>query len=285
MEIEEFVAKCLKGGLPDPKTVSVVNLSEDIWETYRDTVSSLLAELEAAAMALESGQNVDEQKALIRRLLHSIKGDSGMSGLEDVHDLCHEAESAFEEVSDISVSSDMILKIKDWIDAVIDCISNGNLAAEKQQQLDGIEEKARLKALIIDDDRVCRKRLQSILQSFFDCTFAVNGREGLEAYIESRQQNDPYKFITLDINMPELNGHETLEAIRKWEDDNCIEGLDGVKIIMTTSEGSSKHIMSSFRQGCEAYVVKSNMGEKLLDEIAKLGLLKVVKVQKDYAID
>ena len=284
MGTNEFVEMCLNGGLPDPKTISVINLTEDIWETYRDTVGSLLAELEAAAMALESGQNVDEQEALIRRLLHSIKGDSGMAGLEDVHDLCHEAESAFEEVSDISVSSEMILKIKDWIDAVIDCIANGDLAAEKQQQLEGIEEKDRLKALIIDDDRVCRERLQSILQDFFDCTFAVNGREGLEAYIESRQQNDPYKFITLDINMPEMNGHETLEAIRKWEDANGIEGLDGVKIIMTTSEGSSEHIMSSFRQGCEAYVTKSNMGEKLLDEIAKLGLLKVVKVQKDYEV-
>ncbi len=285
MEIKEFVAKCLKGGLPDPKTVSVANLTEDIWETYRDTVSSLLAELEAAAMALESGQNVDEQQALIRRLLHSIKGDSGMTGLDDVHDFCHEAETAFEEVSDISVSSEMILKIKDWIDAVIEYIANGDIAAEKQQQLDGIEEKDKLKALIIDDDRVCRERLQSILQNFFDCTFAVNGREGLEAYIESRQQDDPYKFITLDINMPELNGHETLEAIREWEVANGIEGLDGVKIIMTTSEGSSKHIISSFKQGCEAYVTKTNMGEKLLDEIAKLGLLRVVKVQKDYAID
>lgn len=285
METKEFVTKCLDGGLPDPKTVSVISLAGDIWETYRDTVSSLLVELEAAAMALESGQNVDEQEALIRRLLHSIKGDSGMAGLDDVHDLCHEAESAFEEVSDISVSSDMILKIKDWIDAVIDCISTGDLAAEKRQQLDEVKEKARLKALIIDDDPVCRERLQNILQSFFDCTFAVNGREGLEAYIESRQQNTPYRFITLDINMPELNGHETLEAIRKWEDANGIEGLDGVKIIMTTSEGSSNHIISSFRQGCEAYVVKTNMGEKLLDEIAKLGLLKVVKVQKDYAID
>ncbi|MCD6393167.1 MAG: response regulator [Planctomycetes bacterium] len=284
MGTNEFVEMCLNGGLPDPKTISVINLTEDIWETYRDTVGSLLAELEAAAMALESGQNVDEQEALIRRLLHSIKGDSGMAGLEDVHDLCHEAESAFEEVSDLSVSSDMILKIKDWIDAVIDCIANGDLAAEKLQQLEGIKEKDKLKALIIDDDRVCREMLQSILQDFFDCTFAVNGREGLEAYIESRQQNDPYKFITLDINMPEMNGHETLEAIRKWEDANGIEGLDGVKIIMTTSEGSSEHIMSSFRQGCEAYVTKSNMGEKLLDEIAKLGLLKVVKVQKDYEV-
>jgi hypothetical protein len=32
-------------------------------------------------------------------------------------------------------------------------------------------------------------------------------------------------------------------------------------------------------------VVKAKMGAKLLDEIAKLGLLKVVKVKKDYALD
>lgn len=285
METKEFIKNCLNGNLPDPKNISVIDLSDDIWETYRETVSSLLAELEAAAMALESGQNIDEDAALIRRLLHSIKGDSGMAGLNDVHDVCHEAESAFEEITDISISTEMVLKVKDWIEVVIECISNSDIAADKQHEIDEINDKPKLRALIIDDDKVCRERLRSILQNFFDCTFAVNGRLGLEAYIESRDKGRDFNFITLDINMPELNGHETLEAIRKWEVHKGIEGLDGVKVIVTTSEGSSEHIMSSFRQGCEAYVVKTNMGEKLLDEIAKLGLLKVVKVQKNYAID
>ena len=103
-------------------------------------------------------------------------------------------------------------------------------------------------------------------------------------YIKSRDEPSPYDFITLDINMPRLNGHETLEAIRQFENDHGIAGLDGVKIIMTTSEGHSKHIFKAFKDGCEAYVLKSNMGDKLLDEIAKLGLLKVVKVQKDYVV-
>jgi len=70
----------------------------------------------------------------------------------------------------------------------------------------------------------------------------------------------------------------------EWEDENGIKGLDVVKIIMTTSHDTSKHIFSSFRQGCEAYVVKSDVGDGLLDEAAKLGLLKLVKVQKNYAI-
>ncbi len=271
------------GQLPDPKTVNVPSLTEDMWEVFRDTVGSLLTELEAAAMALEARQDIEENAALIRRLLHSIKGDSGMAGLTDVSDVCHQAESAFEEITDIPAAADMILKVKDWIEAVIAYLLEGNISADKQQPKE-TKEKSKLKALIVDDDQVCRQKLHSMLQNFFDCSFAVNGREGLEAYIESRQQNNPYDFITLDINMPELNGHETLKAIRKWESENDIQGLSGVKIIMATSEDTPKHIFSSFKQGCEAYIVKSHISEKLLDEIAKLGLLKIVKVQKDYAI-
>lgn len=145
--------------------------------------------------------------------------------------------------------------------------------------------KPKLKALVIDDDTVCRERLKMLMQDFFDCTFACNGREGLLMYKKSLQEGAPYQLITLDINMPEMNGHETLEAVRKLEEQHGIQGLDVVKVIMTTSENSSNHVFAAFREGCEAYVVKADMGDKLLDAVVQLGLLKVVKVQKDYVID
>ena len=84
--------------------------------------------------------------------------------------------------------------------------------------------------------------------------------------------------------MPELNGYETLKAIREWEKGNSTDGVGSVKIIMTTAENASKHIFSSCKHDCEAYVIKSDIGEKLLDEIVKLGLLKIVKDQKGYAV-
>jgi two-component system chemotaxis response regulator CheY len=99
------------------------------------------------------------------------------------------------------------------------------------------------------------------------------------------KEKAPYPLITLDINMPELNGHETLEGIRRAEKECGIRGLDGAKVVMTTSESGSSHVFSAFKEGCEAYVVKAEMGDKLLDEIAKLGLLKVVKVQKAYVVE
>jgi len=35
----------------------------------------------------------------------------------------------------------------------------------------------------------------------------------------------------------------------------------------------SSHIFSAFREGCEAYVIKANLGEKLPEAMAHLGLL------------
>ncbi len=273
------------GQLPDPRTVDSENIIEQIWQTYLDAATSLLTELEAAALQLEAGTDTDENKALIRRILHSIKGDSGMTGLMDIHDLCHQAETFFEEMTDDAAAADMVLKVKDWINAAIKHIINGDTMDENAEAAAGGADTSKLAALIIDDDEVCRQCLKMMLDPFFSCTFAENGREGFESYKASRQKNKPFDFVTLDINMPEMNGHQTLEAIRKFEGENGIQGLDGVKVIMLTSEGDSKHVFSAFRQGCEAYVTKSGMGEKLLDEIAKLGLLKVVKVQKDYVID
>ncbi len=272
------------GQLPDPETINVISVIDTMWELFYDTTNSQLGELEAAALALEDGIDIEQSKSHIRRLLHSIKGNSGAVGLADVSNVCHHVESAFEKMSDTTGSASMILKVKDWLQSILEHLSNKDMVFHKQQQLDQMTEKPKLKALIIDDAQICRSRLKSILQDFFDCSFAVNGREGLEAYIESMEQNRPFDFITLDIHMPEMDGHETLMAIRKWEEEHGIGGFECVKVIMLTSESTSKHVLSSFRQGCEAYVVKSNMGEKLLDEVVNLGLLKIVKVEKNYAV-
>lgn len=272
------------GQFPGPETINIINLIDGMWELFYDTTNSQLDELEAAALALEEGLDIEQNKSHIRRLLHSIKGNSGAVGLGDVSNVCHQVESALEKMKDVSGVANIILKVKDWLQTVLEYLSGEDIVSYKQDQIDRITEKPKLKALIVDDAQICRRRLHSMLQDFFDCSFAVNGHEGFESYIRSREQGRPFDFITLDINMPEMDGHETLMAIRKWEEEHGIGGYDCVKIIMLTSESTSKHVLSSFRQGCEAYVIKSNMGEKLLDEIVNLGLLKIVKVEKNYAV-
>lgn len=273
------------GALPDPHTVNRQGIVDEIWQDYVDSATTLLPELEASAMHLESGHEVEANAANIKRILHCIKGESGMVGLMDVHDLCHEVESAFEKFQDnLNQAADMVLKAKDWMNSAIDFIENKGEIPEADpvpesvpstsEVLPGSQKSAYLKALVVDDAVVCRKRINMLLRNFFEITFAANGREGLELYRKSVENGEPFSLITMDINMPELDGHEALDAIRRYEGEKGINGLDGVKIIMTTSQGGSGHVMKAFRQGCEAYVVKADMGEKLLDEIAKLGLMR-----------
>ncbi len=285
MDSKEFSRIILNGELPAPEAVAVENIVEDIVATYVEEVDSLLTRLEGAALLLESGNDLDEALAEVRRVLHSIKGDSGMCGVTGVHDICHELESFLDELDEQESLANVLLKVKDWIEAATRHLSSMDITEAKNKRVAEDNSKPRLKALVIDDDIVCRDRLKMLLSDFFDCTFACDGKEGSDLYARSLEEQDRFELITLDINMPKMNGHETLEAIRQAEEKCGIGGLDGVRVIMTTSESSSKHVFAAFREGCEAYVVKAEMGAKLLDAVVQLGLLKVVKVEKAYVLD
>ena len=132
-----------------------------------------------------------------------------------------------------------------------------------------------MKCLIVEDDFVCRKVLQSCLIDHGDCFIAVNGREAVHAFQIALDEGAPYDLICLDIMMPEMDGHEALKAIRQIENDHGTEGLDGVKIIMTTALDDPKNAMGAFKAGCQSYIVKPIVKEKLLEEIEKLGLLSI----------
>ncbi len=271
MSDKDFSAIRKNGQLPDPRRIDGSAIISDLWEVYYDSTSSLLSKLETAAMALESGDNTEENAAAIRRVLHSLKGDSGVTGLTDIYNLCHEAEFAFEELS-ATDATDMILKVKDWIAAAITCILNGDTVEDEPAGPGKSEESHRIKTLVIDDQKVIRKHIEILLDDFCDCSFAEDGSKGCKLFAQALKDGKPFDLVSLDIEMPVMNGHETLAMIRNIEEQNAISGLDGVKVVMTTSLEDSQHVFSAFKEGCEAYVKKIDMDKKLVEEIKKLGI-------------
>ena len=130
-----------------------------------------------------------------------------------------------------------------------------------------------MKCLIVEDDFPARKLLQVYLSDYGDCFVAANGREAVEAVRQALEEGQPYDMICLDIMMPEMDGHQALEAIRRIESEHGIAGLDGVKVIMTTVLDNSENIMGAFRSGCDVYIVKPVRKERLLEKMEGLGLL------------
>jgi len=130
----------------------------------------------------------------------------------------------------------------------------------------------RMRILIVEDDLLGRIILRKLLCSRGDCDTAVNGKEAVEAFRMSWGENKPYDLICLDILMPEMDGFEALKAIRGYEEGRGIFGQQRVKVIMITGKDDSKSVLTSFREGCEGYVVKPVDRESLQKQMKEMGL-------------
>ena len=128
-----------------------------------------------------------------------------------------------------------------------------------------------MRILIAEDEFTCRKVLSGLLQEYGDCDIAANGKEAIDAFEYALQNNIPYDLVSLDIMMPQLNGHETLDQIRKLEQEYKI--TVPVKIIMTTPLNDSDNIRKAFISQCEAYLIKPIHKQDLIHQLHVLGLI------------
>lgn len=128
-----------------------------------------------------------------------------------------------------------------------------------------------MRFLIVDDELTNRKLLHTMLEDTAQCDIAVNGKEAIEYFELAMQEKDFYDVIFLDIKMPIMDGHETLQRIREVEEKNNIYVGDGVKIVMVTALGDKKNILAAFHEGCEYYLVKPFQQKKLFELLEEMG--------------
>lgn len=97
------------------------HVDESIFEEFLSKQECVLEEMEGLVLGLEG--NLDEQKlAALKRLLHTLKGESALLGLSDVEHLCHLAEDGIAANPPI-FSSDNLLALKDWLKRAFDFYS------------------------------------------------------------------------------------------------------------------------------------------------------------------
>ncbi len=88
-----------------------------------------------------------------------------------------------------------------------------------------------LKVLVIDDNETNRKLLEKQLAGFGCRVVTVSsGQDGLKLLEDAQKKDEPFDIVLLDMLMPDMDGKETAEKIRK-------AGLDKGKVIIMASSG------------------------------------------------
>src|ERR1039458_6274236 len=113
-------------------------------------------------------------------------------------------------------------------------------------------------AIVEDDQAICQMYRFKFETEGYNVEIAENGKLGLELAEKMRLD-----IILLDLMMPEMNGDEMLELLRKtpWGKD--------VKVIILTNVGEQE-IPSSIKElGVSGVILKANMTPRQVADIVK----------------
>ena len=124
--------------------------------------------------------------------------------------------------------------------------------------------------LIVDDDEVsvmAIKRALKKLRVVNPVGVARDGQEALDMLRGTNGQaklNPPY-LLTLDLNMPRMDGHEFLEEVRRDPDLHSL-----IAFVLSTSD-TPDDVAAAYQSNVAGYVVKDDLGDSLENALSMIG--------------
>ncbi len=132
-----------------------------------------------------------------------------------------------------------------------------------------------MRILIVEDDFVSRRILETLLSPYGECHTAVDGEEAVQSFRMAHEEGTPYNLICLDIMMPNVDGQEALKRIRGIEKEMGLKSPEEVRVVMVSALDDPKSVVEAYyRGGATSYIVKPIEKDRLLDEIRAFGLIQ-----------
>lgn len=112
----------------------------------------------------------------------------------------------------------------------------------------------------VDDSGIILKMLEKLLGG----EYAYYGfSKGLRALKYLKEAYTP-DLIILDIEMPEIDGYQMLDMIRKKEE------LKEVPVLFLTSNNDKEHVVKAIKAGANDYIVKPIDESAFMDKVRHL---------------
>ncbi|WAJ69106.1 response regulator [Catenovulum adriaticum] len=99
--------------------------------------------------------------------------------------------------------------------------------------------------LLIDDDKMTHKFIESQLEDNFNLYHAYNGDEGIDSAL-----SQPVELILLDIEMPGQNGYQVCEKLKQTPE------LGHVPVIFLSGKNKVEEILKGYEAGADDFIVK-----------------------------
>lgn len=112
----------------------------------------------------------------------------------------------------------------------------------------------------VDDSWLMLKLLEKLLSEEYAYVGFSKGMRALK-YLKDASTPD---LIILDIEMPEIDGYEMLEMIRKKDE------LKEAPVLFLTSNKDKEHVVKAIKTGANDYIVKPVDEEVFMDKVRNL---------------
>ena len=118
-----------------------------------------------------------------------------------------------------------------------------------------------LKFLIVDDFSTMRRIVRGLLKEM-GCNNAEEAEDGAVAL--GMLKAAKFDFVVSDINMPNMNGFQLLQAVKA--DDT----LKHIPVLMVTAEARKEDIVLAAQSGAAGYIVKPFTKATLEEKVQKI---------------
>ena len=120
------------------------------------------------------------------------------------------------------------------------------------------------RVIVVDDNGSVRRAICQLLACQADIEVVCEAADGADALRQIREHQPD--LVVLDITMPNMNGLEVAEVIKK--------DFPSIQVLIVSQHDLRGFQWAALAAGVSGYVVKSNVGTDLLPELRRIQSLR-----------